>query len=67
MGTHMKLILTAVAVVLLAGCATGEAYRTTTKGRDGDTITCEMKRSGYFFASGANALVCRNDDTLEIK
>jgi len=53
---------TLVLVVLLAGCATGESYRTTVEGQSGGKVTYEAKRTGYWIAKEIKPLVPEKDE-----
>lgn len=53
------------ALALISGCASGEAYRTTTVTPTGDKTVYEAKRTGLWFATGIKPLVT-NGDGLEL-
>jgi len=55
-----------IALLALAGCATGESYRTTTVTPTGDKTVFEAKRTGIWFAGQVRPLT-QDADALEIK
>lgn len=59
----MKLAITVLAIAL-AGCATGEVYRTTTTEK-GAPVTYEAKRTGLWFATRIEPL--KPDASLDLK
>jgi hypothetical protein len=61
----MKRLLFVSLLLPLAGCATGEAYRTTIVDAQGGKTVYEAKRTGAWFATEVKPLTA-NGDQLEI-